>query len=191
MLSDNEIAAIEALKVGNEDNPMAKFCVDPRPWYLLARAIAVDLGLARCKALRIVDLGCGFGYFVRACSDMGHDTMGLDLPDPPMIERANEILGNRFISGRLRSIFKIPIDIQNVDIFTMFGVNLRHRDGSYWKAQQYSYLTSDVCDRLKPGGRFIIRPNLPYKWDITEWKKRIADFAKVDITTKTITVRPK
>ncbi len=193
MLTDKEIAAIEALKVGNEDHPMAKFCVEPRGWYRQAEAIAVELGLTDCglRVLRICDLGSGFGYFVRACYDLGHNVVGVDLPDIPMIRRANDILGNRFVSGSIGFPVTFPGDMETVDLVTMFGVNLRNAHGSYWTANEYASLTRDILSRLDEGGRFVIRPNYPMTWNTPQWERTITDFAAVEHTANTITVRPK
>ena len=52
----------------------------------VARAVG-DAGRLKLLATgpkRILDLGCGAGYFLYALRDQGHDVLGMDLDDDPM-----------------------------------------------------------------------------------------------------------
>lgn len=191
MLSDKEVAAIEGLADWNPDHPMVKFCENPRMWEKKARQIACSLGLDDNRPLRIFDLGCGFGYFVRVCTDLGHDAEGLDRREPLMAGGANDILGNRFVSGGVQPGYPVPVEFQDADLITMFGVSLRRENGDYWDATEYAELTRDILSRLNKGGRFVIRPNYPMTWNGDEWGCRVSQWATIEPTENTITVRPK
>jgi hypothetical protein len=39
---------------------------------------AIDLKLHSCAPKRILDVGCGFGYFMFICNNLGHEIEGLD-----------------------------------------------------------------------------------------------------------------
>jgi hypothetical protein len=60
-----------------DGHPLAKH-YDNKEEYLLKNAERITrLGLQKSKGLRILDLGCGFGYFMYAAKHLGHQTMGL------------------------------------------------------------------------------------------------------------------
>lgn len=190
MLTTHDVAAIEALKVGNEANPMVKFCDKPQHWYLLAQRIVYEFGLIEARPIKIFDLGCGFGYFCYICREVHHEVIGLELANPLILE-ANRILWNSVVTHDLTGPEPLPPIVRNADLITMFGVNLRQDDGDYWTAEQYATFTADVCSRLKPKGRFVIRPNYPFTWNIDAWQMLISPIATVEQTATTITVRPK
>jgi hypothetical protein len=183
---------------------MAKFCVDPRRWDLEAEAIWQEVCGDQISDMAI-DIGCGFGYFVNvskwhSCQDEPKiDIIGLDLPEPIIIE-ATSILQVPFAAhdirqtahNGIRSLLPAICDGEGeYDLVTMFGVNLRDDEGAYWTACDYADFTKDVCRWLSAGGRFVMRPNLPYTWSIGRWELLISDFATVERTKTTITVRPK
>jgi SAM-dependent methyltransferase len=41
-----------------------------------------SLGLDQSKGLRILDIGCGFGYFVHGANQLGHHAVGVNRDDP-------------------------------------------------------------------------------------------------------------
>src|SRR4030095_16454392 len=47
------------------------------------------LGLHEGPKLRILDLGCGFGYFLYGARTFGHEVVGLDVDDPYMLAVTN------------------------------------------------------------------------------------------------------
>ena len=211
MLSNEEVAAIEDMADWAPDHPMAKFCNDPRRWYSEAvRLHGAIMGKGPgvwspvLPPQRILDIGCGFGYFVRRCHDVGHYPVGLDLPGPPMIGRANEILGNRFISGTIKPFVVLPGTPEAFDLITMFGVMFRHGSAfasrDYWGWPEYTFLARDICSRLRPGGRLVIRPNdtggdgtsFAHLRDANEWSAHIGAFATVSRTgRREVTITPK
>jgi SAM-dependent methyltransferase len=163
MITDEQVTQIEALLPGNENHYMAKFCRRPRAWYAEAMEIAGRLGLHRSKPLRVLDIGCGFGYFAAACQELGHAGTGLDVRDV-MIARAARILDALYIQHRITHPFPLPEVIlsdtsRRYDLITMFGVNLKSATGVYWGEPAYICLARDVRKSTLPGGRWILRPN--------------------------------
>lgn len=158
MITQKQIAAIEALH--DPDHYMAKFCVNPHAWYDEAMKIAAGIGLADGKILSVLDIGCGFGYFVKACEDLGHVAQGIDMRDP-MIENAALTLGITYTPLFIEPGGALPASFTGYDLVTMFGVNLRHGlpDPEYWGDSFYRQLAADIRPRLNPGGRWVLRPN--------------------------------
>ena len=50
-------------------------------WLLLNVDRAGRLGLHQTSGLRVMDLGCGPGFFVAAARELGHECRGVDVPE--------------------------------------------------------------------------------------------------------------
>jgi hypothetical protein len=88
---------------------------------------------------------------------MGHDVVGLDLPDDAIAE-ASSILGVPYCPHRITYDDLLP-PIFGYDLIAMFGVNFRDFNGDYWQAYHYDKLAYEVERRLRDGGRWVVRPN--------------------------------
>src|SRR3989440_11795809 len=53
---------------------------------------AQDLWLDRAPHMRILDLGCGAGYFLYICKLFGHDVLGFDTDTEPLFRATTELL---------------------------------------------------------------------------------------------------
>lgn len=139
---------------------MRKFFIDQDQWLKIAGAIAHGLGLHRPPfGLRILDIGCGVGQFIRVCNDLGHSATGIDIPDVT-IARAAELYGVSYRPHTIKAGEKLPADLCGYDLVTMFGVNLRRSDGTYWTWSEWEPFANDVLSRIVVGGRWVLRPNL-------------------------------
>ena len=194
MISQKQIAAIEALH--DPDHYMAKFCIDPNAWYAAAMRIAPGLGLADGKTLSILDIGGGFGYFAKACGDLGHTVINLDRIAQP-IDRANGILGVAYWGCEIHPYRPLPTNLHSFDLITMFGVNFRDSRNEYWDTIDYRYLTQDIYTRLNPGGRLVVRPNqtedesspINLLMDATWWQGVADPDAHITITEHEVEIR--
>lgn len=162
MITQEQCEAIEALGYKYPVHPMAKFCVDPMRWDRQAEAIADKLDLS-IEMLRVLDIGCGLGYFINACFGHGCLAHGIDIADPCM-EAAALALRAPVVRHAIAPFKPLPVGCQGYDLITMFGVNLRDGDlcspGDYWGWQKYRFFFVDVLSRLGAGGQFVIRPNV-------------------------------
>lgn len=158
MITAEQDKALRALAVKYPRHPMAKFCVRPISWYAIADRIAGELGLHERTSKHILDIGCGFGYFVKSCCDHGHVAGGIDIPDA-MIEEAVKIISHTYTPLWITAHVPLPYGLRGYDTVTTFGVNFKHIDGTYWDHRDYAFLANDIRNRLSPGGRWILRPN--------------------------------
>ena len=62
---------------------------------------AQDLWLDRAPPMRIVDLGCGAGYFLYVCKCFGHHVLGFDTNNEPLFRATTEILDVPRVIGRI------------------------------------------------------------------------------------------
>src|SRR6266571_7842598 len=61
-------------------------------WIAINAERAQDLWLNRTPPLRILDLGCGAGYFLYVCKFFGHEGLGLDTDDEPLFRATTALL---------------------------------------------------------------------------------------------------
>lgn len=169
------------------DHYMLKFCRDVPQWRFIAKQIARSLKLDSGKPLRILDIGCGFGYFIEACREMGHDVIGIDRTEE-IIKNACEILKVYYIPHEIKPCIPLPLNLSGFDLVTIFGVNLRYqwKVDEYWGWADYSYLAADIRLRLRENGRWILRPNRGSHDKLLNlyrprWWKRVAPQATVHI----------
>lgn len=129
---------------------------------LLAKAqVAVRLGLADAdRPLKVLDLGCGFGYFLAVCQWLGHDVYGVDglnLRDVWDAMRLRDCWTESFASHKAPSNYRIAG--LAFDVITMMSVNLRHADGSHWEpADARGWLWTHV-QNMPPGGIIYLALN--------------------------------
>jgi SAM-dependent methyltransferase len=163
---------------------MVKFCRDPKAWYLDADSIAEGFGLHEPPLHRVLDIGCGFGYFLYACRAWGHSVEGVDVPDV-VIQQASDILGVSVYPHEVRAFDLLPPRFTGYDLVTTFGVNFRHSEKKYWGKDEYTFLAQDIRSRLTKNGRWVLRPNqspeLSYLMDPIWWQEVAGEKAQLSI----------
>ncbi len=82
---------LAALKRQFDGHSSAKY-FDAGRWVTTNVARAELLGLFEGRPRRVLDLGAGFGYFLLVCRELGHETIGVDLPDP-LYQAVTKLLG--------------------------------------------------------------------------------------------------
>ncbi len=203
MITPEQTQLLAALRSADRDHYMAKFCQGPKGWLAAAtRTFRESISGALDDRSHILDIGCGFGYFVSACQEAGHDARGIDVPDT-MIQQASHILGIPYDPCTVTANKRLPREYRDLDAVTSFGVMFRHgppgESGNYWGWPEYAFLAWDICDRLRPGGRWIIRPNkvseqghdFSYLLDDSQWNAAVGDFATVTSFHGQITLMPR
>src|SRR5207248_2584932 len=66
----------------------------------------IELDLARPK--RVLDLGCGAGYFLYIAQLLGHEGLGLDLDQLPMFADMTRLLGVRRVIWQIKDFDPLP-----------------------------------------------------------------------------------
>jgi SAM-dependent methyltransferase len=119
--------------------------VDASQWLNLAISQAQALHLLRRKALRILDVGSGAGYFLFVCKHLGHTGMGLDLDRPSMYAEMFELMQIPRCIWRIEPFRPLPDLRSKFDLVTGFAVcfNL-HGSENVWKVKEWEYFLNDV-----------------------------------------------
>jgi SAM-dependent methyltransferase len=87
-------------RYANSTAGYAKYA-DIEPWLQLNRERVQDLNLHRSEPKRVLDLGCGGGFFLFILKNLGHSVMGLDIDRVPLFGELLELFGVR------RVVYKI------------------------------------------------------------------------------------
>ena len=127
----------------------------------IRRIRQVELDLARPR--RILDLGCGAGYFLYIAQLLGHSGLGLDMDRLAMFREVTRLLGVRRVVQRIEAFRPLPDFGQKFDLITAHRVCF-HRiartasgEWSEWTPADWEFFINDIRTRfLKPGGRLLL-----------------------------------
>ncbi|HEY7117077.1 MAG TPA: class I SAM-dependent methyltransferase [Tepidisphaeraceae bacterium] len=101
---------------------------------------------------RLIDVGCGKGFFVKACADAGIDAIGVDLSETG-VNFAKEQLKVNALHG---SLHDLKPTLGTFDVAT-FWATIEHL------ADPVGMLR-DIFDILKPGGRLLCDTGIGDDW---------------------------
>ncbi|MCP4202438.1 MAG: class I SAM-dependent methyltransferase [bacterium] len=138
----------------------------------LGRAVA--LGLHRGPARRVVDLGCGVGYFLAVCRHFGHRALGLDAP-PEETDAWDVQVMRRFYREMVEALevdrvsWKIAPRVElpelpggPFDVVTANQASFHHYDlPEPWGAGEWRFFIEDLWRQTAPGGRLVMFLNAP------------------------------
>ncbi len=135
----------------NHSNTTKYLCSDH--WIGDAADRVMDLKLHKHEGLRILDLGCGAGWFLLTARFFGHHVMGLDLNDNEMYNDLIDLLEIERINHRIEPKKPLPDLGERFDVITGYMVffNWTGREEP-WDAHEWAYFINDCRRHLVPGG---------------------------------------
>jgi len=155
--------------VYRQDPTSAAKYAKPRHWLLLNTLRVADLGLHTTSGLRILDIGCGPGYFLALARALGHECYGVDAPDSYLSGVERDVYATLtgafhcrdFVSPLLIERFQpLPFHEQPFDLITAFWICFnRHRQPDEWGAGEWKFFVDDALTCLRPGGRLVLHLN--------------------------------
>lgn len=146
------------------DVPKINRFSDADHWIKINIERAQDLWLDRSPSLRILDLGCGAGYFVYVCRCLGHEGLGVDIDEQPLFRETTALLKVPRVIWRIEPRVPLP-DLGKFDLVTghrvCFQKTVRWGTGSgeweEWEPNDWKFFINDVRSRLlKPNGRILL-----------------------------------
>jgi SAM-dependent methyltransferase len=124
---------------------------------------AQDLWHDRAPPLRILDLGCGAGYFLYVCRFFGHDGLGFDTDEEPLFRGTTELLNVRRVITRIEPRVPLPDLEEKFDLITAHRVCFhrisRAEKGEWveWTAGDCKFIIEHKRTRfLKSDGRLLM-----------------------------------
>jgi SAM-dependent methyltransferase len=129
--------------------------------------------LSRSK--RILDLGCGAGYFLYIAQLLGHSGLGLDMDRVAMFRDITRLLGVRRVVQRIEAFRPLPDFGQKFDLITAFMICFNdHKMPGLWKTPEWDFFLDDLAKHLKPRGRVWLELNQEY--DETFYTPELKEF---------------
>jgi SAM-dependent methyltransferase len=143
-----------------------------------------DVGLDVASRKRVLDIGCGSGYFDYIAKLLGHDVLGLDIDRLPMFAESTEMLGVRRVIWRIEAFVPLPDLGNKFDLITAFLICFNnHKQPDLWGAPEWEFFLDDLTRHLTPRGRVWLELNL--ERDGTFYTSELRDYfesrgAKID-----------
>lgn len=118
------------------------------------------LGLDKRRGLRILDIGCGFGYFMYAAQQFGHHPIGLD-QDDPYFNEVTRLLGLKKVLHTIAHHEPLPeIPGGPFDLITAFATCFdRAGEDGQWGAKEWEFFLKDLTRFMAPGCLLHIKFN--------------------------------
>ena len=128
----------------------------------IRRIRRLEIDLMRPK--RILDLGCGTGYFLYIAQLLGHEGLGLDLDELPMFGDLTRLLGVRRVIWEIKAFDSLPNVLGKFDLITAFLICFnRHKQVDVWGMPEWEFFLDDLAKHLTPRGRIWLELNQEYE----------------------------
>ena len=137
--------------------------LDLEHWIRINLQRVRELGLDYAPPSRILDLGCGTGYFLYINKLLGHEILGLDVDDFPMFRELTELLRIPRTIARVEAFQPLPKFDRKFDFITAHLICFNnHKSDRLWGPAEWDYFLSDVATHLAPNGRIWLELNREY-----------------------------
>jgi SAM-dependent methyltransferase len=139
----------------------------------IRRIREIELDLARRK--RILDLGCGAGYFLYIAQLLGHSGLGLDVDYVPMFADITRLLGVRRVIQQIQAFEPLPDLGAKFNLVTAFMICFNnHKQANLWGVAEWEFFLDDLARHLAPRGRVWLELNREY--DETFYTPELREF---------------
>jgi SAM-dependent methyltransferase len=135
-----------------------------QPWMEINLKRVRDLELDLGGRKRVLDIGCGTGYFLYICKYLGHDVLGMDLDETPGFTEMIDLLGVKRVIWRIEAYQPLPDLGQKFDVITAHMICFNgHKSDHLWKIAEWEYFLDDLAaNQLEPGGQVGLELNREY-----------------------------
>lgn len=102
---------------------------------------------------RVLDIGCGTGFFLHIAKTLGHDVLGLDIPGHKLFGEMCDLLQVPRCLHVIQPFQTLPDLGAPFDLISahMTCFN-RYDDGKRWGPKEWAFFLDDIETRLAPGG---------------------------------------
>ena len=137
------------------------------PWLRLNRERVQDLRLHRSAPKRVLDLGCGGGFFLFILKNLGHSVLGLDIERVVLFTELLALFEVPRVVWKIGAFEPLPDLGQKFDLITAFSVNfnLYHPGKKRWGTAEWDHLLRDLQAHLTPDGKVFFGLNPLYNGD--------------------------
>ncbi len=138
------------------------------PWLRLNRERVQDLKLHRSPPKRVLDLGCGGGFFLFILKRLGHSVLGLDIDQVSLFTELLDIFDVPRVVWTIKAFEPLPSLGQKFDWITAFSINfnLYYPKERVWGPAEWDFFLRDLQQRhLAPGGKIFLGLNPTFGGD--------------------------
>ena len=175
-----ETLGSEMATVVERDPTSAAKYTDYDRWVPFNVARVGALGLYNSKCKRILDIGCGPGYFMASALACGHDVYGIDAPESILTKVEarvySEMLGALAIDKRVSPLLieryvPMALPVSDLDLITAYWICFnRHRQPDEWGVKEWKFWIDDARSHLRPGGMLHLELNEnPERYGALRW----------------------
>lgn len=134
---------------------------DVDQWLRVNRERVQDLKLHRASPQRVLDLGCGGGFFLFILKRIGHSVLGLDVDESPLFKELLEVFRVPRTVFKIQPFESLPNLEQQFDWITAFsiGFDRSRATNSRWGPGEWDFLLRDLQLKLAPGGKIYLTLN--------------------------------
>jgi SAM-dependent methyltransferase len=137
--------------------------LDLRTWMRINVQRVRELELDYSPPGRILDIGCGAGYFLYICKTLGHEVLGLDMDNFPMFRELTKMLEVPRVIARVDAFRPLPELDGRFDVITAHLICFNaHKSDKLWGPAEWNFFLNDVASYLNPGGRVWLELNREY-----------------------------
>lgn len=140
-----DLAAFDAIRSKHATHPFAKY-LDLDYWLGVNLRRAEAVGLHVGPSRRVLDIGCGAGYFLHVCRLLGHEVTGLDIHDP-MYASLTEWLRVPVVAGAIETLKPLPV-VGSWDVVTAHMIYFNgHMTERLWGPREWEYFLDSLPAR--------------------------------------------
>lgn len=180
LIRDPELLALqrEAKELFPEDKVYAKYTDFERYFAINLRRI-YRLGFDFQQKKRLLDIGCGAGFFCLLCKRLGYDVTGMDLSGIDIFDHLIPQFRIPRVVYRIEPQQALPPVENRFDCITAFAICFHEleKNGEYtgrWEREDWLFFLNDIAENyIAPGGRMYLFFNDWPHGDFNEVKSRI------------------
>jgi SAM-dependent methyltransferase len=144
------------------------------PWMKTNIERVQDLKLNQVSSREILDLGCGGGFFLYICQQLGHRPLGIDIDEFPLYRELVELFQVERRIFEIKTLEPLPDLGRKFHWITGFSTGFNRKpDRSLWGPAEWDFFLSDLKKHLHPGGSVFFGLNPGQQgWYYTEELRR-------------------
>lgn len=134
--------------------------LDVDKWLTLNIRYANEYGLVARPPRHVLDLGCGGGYFLVVCRQLGAKVVGIDLNKDLVLNEMIAAFHLKRVVWHIRAFVTLPSFRQRFDLITAFMICFNFpTNRPAWGVAEWDFFLNDLIPRLRTGGRVILGLN--------------------------------
>jgi SAM-dependent methyltransferase len=158
-VDQNRLREIQNRYAGSSQQ-YAKYA-DIDQWLRVNRERVQDLKLHRSQPKRVLDLGCGGGFFLFILKPFGHSVLGLDVDESPLFADLLDVFSVPRVVWRIKPFEPLPNLRKPFDWITAFSISFDryHPSRQRWGEAEWDFLLHDMQRQLAPNGKIYLGLN--------------------------------